>query len=217
MTTRTIEPVDRLSAQLAFVIEIEKLKRVDRRTRLIGGDRHENSGEHSWHLAVMAMILAEYANTPVDLLHVIKMLLVHDIVEIDAGDTFAYDKAGNQDKAEREQIAAERIFGLLPADQAAELRSLWEEFDARSSPEARFANALDRLMPALQNLANHGGTWSEHAVTRPTADRRLRTIGDGALPLWAYLEPLLDDAEKRGLFAQPESETGKANAGAVPH
>src|SRR5690606_13001631 len=142
---------DRLQAQLAFLLEIDRLKRILRRTSLVGGDRRENSAEHSWHLAVMAMILAEHANEPVDALHVLKMLLVHDIVEIDAGDTFAYDVQANQDKEAREQAAAERIFGLLPADQRDEIRAMWEEFDARVTPEARFANAMDRLMPALQN------------------------------------------------------------------
>ena len=192
---------DRLHAQLAFLLEIDRLKRILRRTSLVGGDRRENSAEHSWHLAVMAMVLAEHANEPVDMLHVLKMLLIHDIVEIDAGDTFAYDVQANQDKEAREQAAAERIFGLLPDDQCHELRALWEEFDARTTPEARFANAIDRLMPALQNYANGGGTWHAHGVDFAAVTRRLQPIGDGSDALWEYVAAMLDDAVERGLIA----------------
>ena len=193
MTTTT-----RLAQQIAFIVEIDKLKRVLRRTSLVGGDRRENSAEHSWHLAVIAMLMAEHANQPVDLMHVLKMLLVHDIVEIDAGDTFAYDVAGNLDKAEREQAAADRIFGLLPDDQGTEVRNLWEEFDAQVTPEAQFANAVDRLMPVLQNYHNEGGTWQAHGVDRDAVNRRLRPIGDGSAELWEYVQLLLEDATNRG-------------------
>ena len=192
---------DRLEAQLAFLLEIDHLKRILRRTSLVGGDRRENSAEHSWHLAVMAMILAEHANEPIDLAHVLKMLLVHDIVEIDAGDTFAYDVQANQDKQAREQLAAERIFGLLPPDQRDEVRTLWEEFDARSTPEARFANAMDRLMPALQNYANGGGTWRANGVDYAAVARRLRPISDGSETLWTYVAAILEDAAARKLIA----------------
>lgn len=192
---------DRLQAQLAFLLEIDRLKRILRRTSLVGGDRRENSAEHSWHLAVMAMILAEHANEPVDALHVLKMLLVHDIVEIDAGDTFAYDVQANQDKEAREQAAADRIFGLLPADQRDEVRALWEEFDARMTPEARFANAMDRLMPALQNYANGGGTWRASGVDYAAVTRRLQPIGDGSDALWEYVAAMIEDAAARGLIA----------------
>ena len=190
----------RLISQLAFIREIDRLKRILRRTSLIGGDRRENSAEHSWHLAMMALVLAEHANAPVDLLHTLKLLLVHDIVEIDAGDTFAYDVQANLDKEARERSAAERIFGLLPADQCTELRGLWEEFDARLTPEARFANALDRLMPALQNYENGGGTWHVAGVDREAVYRRLQPIEDGSQVLWEYLETLLADAVARGLI-----------------
>ena len=192
---------DRLEAQLAFLLEIDRLKRILRRTSLVGGDRRENSAEHSWHLAVMAMILAEHANEPIDPLHVLKMLLVHDIVEIDAGDTFAYDVQGNLDKEAREQAAADRIFGLLPDDQRDELRALWEEFDARRTPEARFANAMDRLMPAMQNFANGGGTWRANGVDYAAVTHRLQPIGDGSDALWAYVAAMLEDAAARGLIA----------------
>jgi putative hydrolase of HD superfamily len=190
----------RLTSQLAFIREIDRLKRILRRTSLIGGDRRENSAEHSWHLAMMALVLAEHANAPVDLLHTLKLLLVHDIVEIDAGDTFAYDVQANLDKEARERAAAERIFGLLPADQCAELRGLWEEFDARVTPEARFANALDRLMPALQNYENGGGTWHAAGVDREAVYRRLQPIEEGSQVLWEYLETMLADAVARGLI-----------------
>ena len=151
----------RLEQQIAFLVEIDKLKQVLRRTQLIGGERRENTAEHSWHATMIALVLAEYSNEPIDLPRVLKMLLVHDIVEIDAGDTFAFDAVGYQDKAQREQAAAARIFGLLPTDQQSELRGLWEEFEAGESPEAKFANMADRLMPALQNYNNGGGTWRE--------------------------------------------------------
>jgi putative hydrolases of HD superfamily len=190
----------RLAAQLTFLLEIDRLKRILRRTSIVGGDRRENSAEHSWHLAVMAMALAEYANEPINLLHTIKLLLVHDIVEIDAGDTFAYDVQANLDKEAREQAAADRIFGLLPDDQRDELRALWEEFDARESPEARFANALDRMMPSLQNYQNGGGTWRAAGVDREAVYRRLQPIEDGSQTLWDYVETMLDDAFVRGLI-----------------
>ncbi len=190
----------RLTSQLAFIREIDRLKRILRRTSLIGGDRRENSAEHSWHLAMMALVLAEHANAPVDLLHTLKLLLVHDIVEIDAGDTFAYDVQANLDKEDRERAAADRIFGLLPADQCAELRGLWEEFDARATPESRFANALDRLIPALQNYENGGGTWHVAGVDREAVYRRLQPIEEGSQVLWDTLEAMLADAVARGLI-----------------
>ncbi len=191
---------DRLAAQLAFLLEIDRLKRVLRRTAIVGGERRENSAEHSWHLAVMAMVLAEHANEPIDLLHTIKLVLVHDIVEIDAGDTFAYDVQANLDKEERERAAADRIFSLLPDDQREELRSLWEEFDARQTPEARFANALDRLMPSLQNYVNNGGTWREPGVDREAVFIRLQPIQEGSQTLWNYVEAMLNNAIKQGLI-----------------
>lgn len=190
----------RLHAQLTFLLEVDRLKRVLRRTSLVGGDRRENSAEHSWHLAVMALVLAEYANEPVDLLHTLKLLLVHDIVEIDAGDTFAYDVQANLDKEVREQAAADRIFGLLPADQCEEFRSLWEEFDARQTPEARFANALDRMMPSLQNYENAGGTWHSAGVDLSAVLDRLQPIDDGSHALWRYVETMLADAVARGMI-----------------
>ena len=192
---------ERLGRQMAFLIEIDRLKRILRRTRIVGGERLENSAEHSWHIAVIALVLAEHANEPVDVAHVIKMLLVHDIVEIDAGDTFAYDAVGYLDKEAREQAAADRIFGLLPPDQRDELRALWDEFEAQATADARFANLCDRLMPSLQNYYNGGGTWREAAVSRAMVDHRLEPIR-AADAVYAYVKALLDDAMAQGMIRQ---------------
>ncbi|MCC6453818.1 MAG: HD domain-containing protein [Caldilineaceae bacterium] len=185
----------RLLAQLAFLREVDRLKTVLRRTRLMDGSRQENSAEHSWHIALAAMVLAEHSNMTVDLGRVIKMLLMHDIVEIDAGDTFAYDMAGKASQAERENLAAARLFGILPPDQAAEFLELWAEFEAGETAEAKFATALDRLIPVLQNAANEGGTWRAHGLHRGMVNTRLRPIGDGAAAVWAYVETVLDEAQ----------------------
>lgn len=187
-----------MAQQLAFIAEIEQLKRVLRRTSLIGGDRRENSAEHSWHVAVIAMVLAEYANRPVDPLRVLKMLLLHDIVEIDAGDTFAYDAVAMRDKAAREEAAAARIFGLLPPDQQVEYTALWREFEAAASPEAQLANAADRLMPVLQNFHNDGGTWRAAGVDLAAVMARLSPIGDGMEEVWLQVQALLAEAGERG-------------------
>jgi putative hydrolase of HD superfamily len=189
----------RLEQQIAFLVEIDRLKHVLRRTSLIGGERRENTAEHSWHVAMIALVLAEYSNVPVDLQRVIKMLLVHDIVEIDAGDTFAFDVTGYLDKAERELVAAERIFGLLPDDQECELRGLWEEFEAGETPEARFANMADRLMPALQNYNNSGGTWREANLDRAMVEHRMEPIS-AASSVYVYVNALIDEAVAHGMI-----------------
>lgn len=190
-------PEDRLSRQLEFVLELDKLKGVLRRT-IIGEGRRENSAEHSWHFALMAVLLAEYANEPIDLLRVVKMALVHDIVEIDAGDTFIYDEKGELDKAERENRAADRIFGLLPTDQAAELRSLWEEYERHETSEARFAAALDRLNPLMLNYARQGETWRQHGVRADRVFARNAGIAEGSSRLWDYARQLIADAVSKG-------------------
>ncbi len=189
---------ERLDRQIGFIFEADKLKSVLRRSYLLNENRHENSAEHSWHLSVMALILAEHANADVDMLRVLKMLLVHDIVEIDSGDTYIYDVAGNHTKAAREQEAARRIFGLLPDDQSAELQQLWQEFEARETPEARFAAALDRLMPLLHNYHTQGRSWREHGITKEQVWRLNRHIEDGSKSLWEYAEALIDDAAAKG-------------------
>lgn len=184
----------RLARQMAFVLEIDRLKTILRRTYLLDNSRHENTAEHSWHLALMAMVLAEHSDQPIDTLHTLKMLLVHDIVEIDAGDTYIYDTAGNEGKAAREQEAARRIFGLLPPDQQAEMHALWEEFEARQTPEARFAAALDRLMPLLHNIHTQGRSWQEHGIHAGQVLARNSHIADGSQALWEYAQGLIQEA-----------------------
>jgi putative hydrolase of HD superfamily len=186
--------VHRLDQQLSFILEIDKLKTVIRQSLLIDMSRRENSAEHSWHLAIMATVLSEYAIEPVNMLHAIKMLLVHDIVEVDAGDTFAYDTAGYTDKDEREQKAAERIFGLLPTEQGRELRALWEEFEARSTPESKYANALDRLQPLLHNSRTQGGTWRIHNVTKDKVLKRMEPIKIGMPEVYPMVEMIIEEA-----------------------
>jgi putative hydrolases of HD superfamily len=193
--------MQRLDQQLQFVIEIDKLKQVLRQTAILGGERRENSAEHSWHLGVMALTLAEYAGEAVDILRVVRMLLVHDLVEIDAGDTFCYDAQANLSKAAREQAAAARIFGLLPADQGRELHALWEEFEAGETAEAHFANALDRLQPLLHNYHNQGGTWRAHGITRDAVLRRMAPIQEGAPMLWPYVLTVVEASCVAGYIA----------------
>ncbi len=184
-------PPTRAERQLAFLVDADRLKGVLRQTLLCNGSRRENSAEHSWHLALMASVLAEHAADRVDVARVVRMLLVHDLVEIDAGDTFAYDTAANTDRADRERRAAERIFGLLPAEQEDELRTLWEEFEAQSTPDARFAAALDRLQPLLNNHHSNGGSWRAHHVSRSQVLRRMEPIR-GAIPsLWPTVEAIV--------------------------
>ena len=155
---------ERFQQQIAFLLELDKLKNIYRQTLVLHEDRAENDAEHSFHLAIMACILAEHANEPVDVLHVMKMVLVHDIVEIDAGDTYCYDAAGNATKAQREQLAAQRLFGLLPEGQREEYRGLWVEFEEQKTPEARFAAVMDRIQPLLLNLSRNGLSWQQHGI-----------------------------------------------------
>jgi putative hydrolase of HD superfamily len=184
-------------------LEIEKLKRVLRQTWHLDGSHRENDAEHSWHLAVMAVLLAEYAAEPdLDLARVVKMVLVHDLVEIDAGDTFVYDEAGAADKDEREQAAADRIFAMLPDDQAGEIRDLWEEFEARRTAEARYAAALDRFQPLLHNVHTEGRTWREHGVTSNRVLARNRHMADGAPRLWQFAERLIHEAVRKGYLPE---------------
>lgn len=185
---------DRLSRQLRFVMELDRLKQVLRMTSVAGEARRENSAEHSWHLAAMAPVLEEHAAQRVDLLRVLRMVLVHDVVEIDAGDTFAFDAAAHDDKATRERAAAERIFGLLPSDQGGELRALWDEFEEAATADARFANALDRLSGLLQNHQNGGGTWLEHDISRAAILRRMEPIREATPGLWPWVVEVVEEA-----------------------
>jgi len=190
----------RLERQLAFVREIDRLKSVLRRTSLHDGSRRENSAEHSWHLAAMALVLAEYAPAGTEVSRAVQLCLVHDIVEIDAGDTFAYDSAGYADKAEREQAAARRLFGLLPVDQGIALRAMWDEFEQGETPTARFANALDRLQPLLANLATGGGSWQSAGVTESAVRRRMSPIQHGCPSVWPWVCAAIERATREGLI-----------------
>jgi len=189
----------RLAQQIQFIVEIDKLKQILRQTLLTDESRQENSAEHSWHLAIMAIVLAEYApSSDVNVLHVIKMLLIHDLVEIDAGDTFCYDMQGNQNKAAREAQAATRLFGLLPEEQGAELRDLWEEFEAQETAAARFAAALDRLQPLLHNQQTRGGTWRIHGITHDQVLQRVHPIKEGTPTLWPLVQQMLEECIAAG-------------------
>jgi putative hydrolase of HD superfamily len=204
----------RLGQQLAFLVEADRLKTVLRRSPLAAADRRENDAEHSWHLALMTAVLAEYADEPVDAGRVIQLVVVHDLVEIYAGDTFLYDDAMAASQAARETAAAERLFGLLPPDQAGWMRGLWDEFEARQTPESRFAKAMDRLEPILLNWMARGGTWRAPGVT--AADVRVRTalIGEASAALWEAGQALIDESEARG-WARPSESAGPGD-GARP-
>lgn len=189
---------DALGRRIRFALEADRLKSVMRRTRLVDGSRHENTAEHSWHLALLAMLLGDTAGEGVDQARVLRMLLVHDLIEVDAGDTFAFDAAGYLDKAERERAAAARLFGLLPGPQGAELRALWEEFEAEESADARFAVALDRFQPLLLNYYGGGGSWREHGITRRQVLRRMAPIEHGAPALWPMVLNVIERACAEG-------------------
>jgi len=190
---------NRLRKQIQFILEIDKLKKIVRQSPLIDRSRKENDAEHSWHIALMAVLLIEHAEEKtIDILHVVTMLLMHDLVEIDAGDTFCYDEAGNANKLERETKAADRIFNLLPEDQAAYFRSLWDEFEAKHTAESKYAAAMDRLQPLLHNYNTEGGTWKEHQVHKDQVINRNHPIADGSTFLWEYAAGLIDNAVVKG-------------------
>ena len=193
--------MERLEQQIAFVRELDKLKRVQRQTWLTDKSRKENSAEHSWHIAVMALVLSEYApGEDLDTGRVMQMLLIHDIVEIDAGDTFCYDQAAVALQTDQEKAAAERLFGLLPPDQAVRFRDLWEEFENRRTPEALLAHSLDRLQPILNNFHTEGKSWRANGITRRQVRERNRIVAEGAPPLWDYIEDLLQRAVEQGFL-----------------
>lgn len=194
----------RLAGQLEFIQTVDHLKNVLRRNLVAGTDdgagdfRRENTAEHSWHIAVSAMVLAEYAAKAPDVARVVQMLVVHDIIEVYAGDTFCYDEQGNQDKAERERQSADKIFGLLPADQGARLRGLWEEFEEGASTDARFANAMDRFQVLLQNRTTNGGTWRLYGLREEQIRGRMAPIRDAAPALWPTVEGIIEQAKRDG-------------------
>lgn len=189
---------DILLKQIEFIKEIDKIKYIERKTKLFNSDRRENDAEHSWHLAMMALVLAEHANEDIDLLKVIKMVLIHDIVEIDSGDIFFYDADNGHSNTEAELKAAKRIFGILPAEQAEELINIWLEFEDAETAEARFAKSLDRFEPLLQNYSNKGGTWQEFDVSHDMVYGMKRIIKDGSRSIWQYAEELINDSLDQG-------------------
>lgn len=183
--------MERLKQQLDFLMELDKQKEIVRQTYLADGSRRETDAEHAWHLALMCMILSEYANEPIDVPKTILMVLTHDLVEIDAGDTYAYDTKGNETKRERELSAADRIYGLLPADQAAYLRALWDEFEAMETPEAKFANTLDKIQPVLLTDHADGKSWREHGVCLEQILTRNARTHEGSEILWEHIRKIL--------------------------
>ena len=189
---------DRLKKQMEFMLEVDKSKFVRRQTYLSDGIRRENDAEHSWHLALMAALLSEHANEKIDIARTMLMVLIHDIVEIDAGDTYAYDDAGHLDKREREVKAAKRIFGLLPEDQAEKMMDLWEEFEASETPEAKFANSLDCVQPLMLNDATDGKSWREHEIKRSQVMKRNAGTAQGSALLMEYVNGILDKNVEKG-------------------
>lgn len=189
---------ERLKKQLDFILEIDKEKNIFRQTHLSGRGRNENDAEHAWHMAIMAYLLQEYANEPVDVTRVMLMCLIHDVVEIDAGDTYAYDTEGLKTQKAREDAAKERIYSLLPDDQKQALQSIFDEFEQNSTPEARFAHAMDNLQPLLLNDSNDGGDWREHQVTAAQVYGRQSKTAEGSQKLYEVTDELLQKHIKKG-------------------
>ena len=196
------EQAGRFQKQIEFILEADKLKHTLRRTILMDKSRRENSAEHSWHIALTVLVLSEYAaEKTIDVFRVVRMLLIHDLVEIDADDTYCYDDQKRQDQGQREEIAADRIFNILPEDQACAFRNLWDEFEARETAESRLANSLDRLQPFLLNYFTQGQSWQEHDVQSSQVISRMQPVEDGSPYLWSYVKALLDDAVKKGYLS----------------
>ena len=192
----------KLQRQMVFIAEVDKMKAIFRRTLLTDGSRRENDAEHSWHLALMAIVLEEYAAEPVNLGRVLAMVTVHDLVEIYAGDTFAFDASANQDKSQREQEAANKLFGLLDEEQGRKIRQLWEEFDAMNTADSRFAASLDRIQPFMHNVLTDGHTWKLGSVTKEQVYRRMAPVKTGTPALWPWLEAQVAGAIKKGLIRE---------------
>ncbi len=201
METNTEAAAARLAQQIEFIVECDKLKEIFRQTQVTQSRRAENDAEHSWHLCLCVITLAEHANAKIDILRVLQMVIIHDLVEIDAGDTFAYDTKGMSDQHAREAIAADRIFGLLPVDQARQFRAWWDEFEARQTPEAKFAAAVDRFQPMLLNVRTQGGAWQRHGITHDRVVARNQHIKEGCVELWRYAAAMLEGAVASGHLA----------------
>ena len=191
---------ENLIKQVDFIKEIDKLKYIQRKTKLFNSNRHENDAEHSWHLAMMTLVLAEHSDVSIDVLKVLKMVLIHDIVEIDAGDTFIYDAQKSHTNTDEELTAAKRIFGLLPKEQADEFIAVWEEFEEGVTNEAKFARAMDRFEPLLQNTSNNGGTWVEFGVNYQKVYDKKKAIKHGSATVWDYAENLINESVDSGIL-----------------
>ena len=189
-----------LLKQIEFIKEIDKIKYIQRRTKLFNSNRRENDAEHSWHLAMMAIILAEHSDTHIDVFKVVKMVLIHDIVEIDTGDIFLFDTTKNHENTADETIAAKRIFGILPENQALEYINIWEEFEAGETPEAKFAKSMDRLEPLLQNASNNGGTWQEFDVQYDQVIEKQQIHKNTSQNIWKYVQQLTQESVKKGIL-----------------
>ncbi|MGN0165749.1 MAG: HD domain-containing protein [Lachnospiraceae bacterium] len=198
---------NRMQKQFAFALELDKEKFIGRQTYLSGAVRKENDAEHAWHMAVMAILLSEYANEEIDILKTVTMILMHDVVEIDAGDTYAYDEEGRKTQAEREEAAAKRIYGILPDDQAEKFYGLWREFEERSTPEARFARAMDNVQPLMLNNATDGKAWAERAIDVSQVLNRNAYTGQGSKALWEYVrDNYIFPNVKKGRLTDKNSE-----------
>ncbi len=200
---------ERLQRQMSFVLELDKEKEIFRQNYLADGSRKENDAEHAWHMALMAILLKEYANEPVDVLKTVTMILLHDVVEIDAGDTYAYGETTKAEQHAREAEAADRLFGMLPEDQGRELRSLWDEFEEMKTPEARFARTLDNIQPAMLNKASGGKSWIEHEVKLSKVLKRNSYTGNGSKTLWDYSrENIIMEAVAQGKIIDDTGNDG---------
>ncbi len=193
---------EKLIKDIEFIVELDRMKSILRQTSLIGEDKREDDAQHSWHISVMAVVLSEYANEDIDVCKVIKMLLTHDLVELYAGDTFCYDKVGNQDKKQRELAAADKIYGMLDEEKGKELRKLWDEFEEMETPEALFAASMDRLQPMLNNYYNNGGTWRKFNVAQSDIYKRISPVKKSSDELWNFVEYMLEDAFEKGLISK---------------
>jgi len=191
---------DNLLKQVNFIKEIDKLKYIQRKTKLFNSDRNENDAEHSWHLAMMTIVLAKHSDKPINVLKVLKMVLIHDIVEIDAGDTFIYDTVKNHTNTDEELIAAKRIFGLLPKEQAEEFIAIWQEFEEGITDDAKFAKSMDKFEPLLQNTSNNGGTWNEFNVPYQKVYDKKKAIKEGSTAIWEYAEKLINESVEKGIL-----------------
>lgn len=197
---------ERFEKQLRFILEVDREKNILRQTHLSGGGRRENDAEHAWHMAVMAYLLREYANEPIDLAKTMMMILIHDVVEIDAGDTYAYDEAAAATQREREEAAAERLFGLLPEDQGRELRELFEEFEAYETAEARFAHTMDNFQPLMLNDSNGGGDWRARGVRRSQVEKRNEKTGTGSGIIWDYMQKIIEKNVQKGNLLEEKED-----------